>query len=84
MGTESKAVRRTREWRDIGRPSPVDCWSSPGPQTWFSASSRRRMAVSSGSIKLRWVSTRRLTKVSAMSLVQAGRLDAQAAALVVR
>ena len=42
------------------------------------------MAVSNGSIKLRWVSTRRRTKGSAMSLVQAGRLDAQAAALVVR
>ena len=42
------------------------------------------MAVSSGSIKLRWVSTRRLTKGSAMSLVQAGHLDAQAAAVVVR
>src|SRR5262249_37670691 len=37
--------------------------------------SRRRMAVSRGSSRARWVSTRRRTKGSAMSAVQPSRLD---------
>src|SRR5262249_21851624 len=62
-------------------PTPgVDCStaSSTGKMPRAAASisaSRRRVAVSGGSVKLRWGSTRRRTKGSAMSAVQPARLD---------
>src|SRR6516165_3762976 len=66
---------------DSTGPTPgVDCStaSSVGKICWAASSisaSRRRMVVSSGSSRARWVSTRRRTKGSAMSAVMPPRLD---------